>query len=277
MRLPAALALVVAAALITAAPAGAEVPDASCSASINNAASGPGNLRYAQTFTAVNSGTLTRAEIAIQRQAGSNGDYLVQILTVDGSGFPTNTVLAATTIVDASVPDGPSTLAAVFASPVEVVAGQQYAVMVTRPGSTDLRLRISSGGPCAGQMFASANQTNPFSLFLGGGHDMVFATFVEPPAAAAADTTAPDTTITGGPKSKEKKGKATFTFTSDEAAVTFECSLDGGPFEPCTSPHEVKVKKGKHTLAVRARDAAGNADGSPATRDWKVQKKKRKR
>ena len=92
------------------------------------------------------------------------------------------------------------------------------------------------------------------------------------------DRTAPDTTIIVGPKSKTKKKKATFEFSGTDARTVagFECSLDGGAFAACTSPHKVKVNKGKHTLSVRAVDAAGNADASPATDDWKVKRKKKK-
>ena len=93
------------------------------------------------------------------------------------------------------------------------------------------------------------------------------------------DTSPPDTQITSGPKAKTKKKQATFEFTGTDArAVTgFECSLDGGAFAACTSPHTVKVKKGKHTFSVRAADTNGNRDGTPATYDWKVKKKKKKK
>jgi DNA-binding beta-propeller fold protein YncE len=97
-------------------------------------------------------------------------------------------------------------------------------------------------------------------------------------AGAAADTAPPDTQIGDGPKAKVKtkkrKKKATLEFSSTEAGSTFECSLDGGAFEPCTSPHTEKVKKGKHSFEVRARDAAGNVDPTPASYDWKVKRKK---
>jgi len=93
---------------------------------------------------------------------------------------------------------------------------------------------------------------------------------------AVADCVTPETQITKGPKDKTRKRKATFEFSSSEPNVSFECSLDGKPFVSCLSPDTVKVKKGKHSFAVRARDAAGNLDGSPASDDWKV-KKKRKR
>jgi hypothetical protein len=95
-------------------------------------------------------------------------------------------------------------------------------------------------------------------------------------AASQSDCAPPDTTITGQPKAKTKKKQATFEFTSSEPGSTFECSLNGAPFTSCTSPHEVKGKKGKNSFAVRAKDAAGNVDGSPATFDWKVKKKKKK-
>lgn len=95
--------------------------------------------------------------------------------------------------------------------------------------------------------------------------------------APPADTTPPETTITKGPKRKSKKRKATFAFVSSESGSTFECSLDRGAFEACDSTLKLtKLKRRKHVLAVRAIDAAGNADATPASAKWKV-KKKRKR
>jgi len=96
------------------------------------------------------------------------------------------------------------------------------------------------------------------------------------PSGPEADTTPPDTTITGHPKDKTKKKTASFEFTSSEPGSTFECKLDDGSFEPCSSPKEYKVKKGKHTFAVRAKDGAGNLDPTPATDSWKVKKRRKK-
>ena len=89
------------------------------------------------------------------------------------------------------------------------------------------------------------------------------------------DTTAPDTTITKHPNAKTRKKQATFEFTASEPGATFECSLDGKPFATCSSPDTFKVKKGKHSFEVRAHDAAGNVDSSPASDDWKVKRNKR--
>ncbi len=102
-----------------------------------------------------------------------------------------------------------------------------------------------------------------------------------PPGGGSADTRAPETEITEAPKkkvkSKKKKVKVTFGFSADEPGSSFECSLDGDPFEPCTSPDKEKVKKGKHTFGVRAKDAAGNVDSTPAEDGFKVRKKKKKK
>lgn len=97
-----------------------------------------------------------------------------------------------------------------------------------------------------------------------------------PVAGGGGDTTAPDTTITKAPKKKTKRKKAKFEFTSTESNSTFLCSLNGGEFESCASPHKVKGKKGRNTFVVEAVDAAGNVDGTPATYRWKVKKKKKK-
>jgi len=90
------------------------------------------------------------------------------------------------------------------------------------------------------------------------------------------DCAGPETTITKRPKDKTKKKQATFEFSSGEPGSPFECSLNGGPFEPCTSPDTVKGKKGKNHFEVRAKDALGNT-GSPASDDWKVKKRKKKK
>jgi hypothetical protein len=87
----------------------------------------------------------------------------------------------------------------------------------------------------------------------------------------------PETTIVKGPKKKTTKRKTTFEFISSEAGSTFECKLDKGEFAPCSSPHKVKVKKGKHTFQVRAIDAEGAVDPTPAARVWKVKKKRKRR
>jgi 3-phytase len=87
----------------------------------------------------------------------------------------------------------------------------------------------------------------------------------------AADTTPPETTIDSGPTGTVGSGSASFTFSSSEAGSTFECALDGKPFGACASPMAyTNLASGEHTFQVRATDAAGNVDATPASRTWTV-------
>jgi hypothetical protein len=86
------------------------------------------------------------------------------------------------------------------------------------------------------------------------------------------DTIAPDTAITSGPAAVTNKTNASFKFTSTEKGGTFACSLDGGAFAACTSPSSYNgIALGNHTFQVRATDAAGNTDPTPASYNWTVQ------
>jgi CSLREA domain-containing protein len=85
------------------------------------------------------------------------------------------------------------------------------------------------------------------------------------------DTTAPETSITTGAAASTTSTSAVFVFTASEAGSTFECSLDGEPFESCASPvTETGLALGPHTFAVQATDPAGNTDASPAEHSWTV-------
>src|SRR5262245_13462551 len=185
-RVPVALVAVLAAAGLAAPPAAsAAAPDASCSSPSAAVAGQPANNRGAQTFTAQNTGALTRAQVEIDK-IGSPGDWILSINAVDGSGIPTNTVLGTTTIPDSSVPNGVGTLTADFAAPAAVTAGHQYAVVFTRPTSDPLRIRYSIVNACPGDAWFSFSQTGPFEYVCVNPNvcDLVFAVFVEPPPGA---------------------------------------------------------------------------------------------
>ena len=87
------------------------------------------------------------------------------------------------------------------------------------------------------------------------------------------DTVVPETTITAGPR-KYGTAIATFEFESNEKSAMLECSLDGTQFATCASPKTYTgLSKGKHSFRVRAVDGAGNADPTPARREWQVDRK----
>jgi hypothetical protein len=85
------------------------------------------------------------------------------------------------------------------------------------------------------------------------------------------DNAAPQTTITKAPQGEIQKDSAKFKFRSNEGGSTFECKLDGKPFKRCSSPRTYKnLDEGKHKFQVRATDAAGNTDGTPAKAKFRV-------
>jgi hypothetical protein len=90
------------------------------------------------------------------------------------------------------------------------------------------------------------------------------------------DVTPPDTTITDGPSGQTDSTTPSFSFTSDDASATFRCRLDGpgatsGSEQPCGSPAVVgPLADGAYTFSVRAVDARGNADDTPASRTFSV-------
>jgi hypothetical protein len=86
------------------------------------------------------------------------------------------------------------------------------------------------------------------------------------------DLTPPQTIITRGPKKKTRKRKPSFSFAASELGSRFQCQLDSGPFQPCTSPFRspAKLKFRKHTFRVQAIDPANNVDGTPAVLKFKV-------
>ena len=251
--------------------------DANCPGPGNNGAGTSGDSRYAQTFIAVNSGQLTTATYFLTKTAGP--DFRYDILPVSGGSPAATGALGSATIADAAIPNStPDTPATgVFSPAVTVTAGQEYALAISRDGGPTWFMDGDTGNICPGSLFYSDTQTDPFGP--GGAFDAIYSTNVEPlppPAEDAPDTAPPDTQIAKGPKSKTNSKTATFEFVSTEAGSSFQCALNGGPFASCASPHPVKGKKGSNTFSVRATDAAGNTDATPATATWKVKKKKKK-
>jgi DNA-binding beta-propeller fold protein YncE len=81
----------------------------------------------------------------------------------------------------------------------------------------------------------------------------------------------PQTTITRGPSGETVDRTPTYRFTSSEANSTFQCKVDKGVWKSCTSPRTLaKQSYGKHVFKVRARDAVGTFDPTPAKRRFKV-------
>jgi hypothetical protein len=140
----------------------------------------PATTRFAQTFTAAQSGSLLQIQLQVVKNADSTGDYVVDLLAASGGG-PTNTVLATATISNASVPVGASTLTASFSGP-PLVAGTRYAAAISRPGGNQLGPGNRPGSPCPGSAFSQTpTGTGAFEEFtVQGGIDLIATVTVLP-------------------------------------------------------------------------------------------------
>ncbi len=92
----------------------------------------------------------------------------------------------------------------------------------------------------------------------------------------AVDATGPDTQIGSGPAASTTQTTAAFTYAGSPAgdATRFECSLDAAAFTACPASGQgySGLALGPHSFAVRAADALGNLDATPATSAWTVTK-----
>lgn len=138
--------------------------------------------------------------------------------------------------------------------------------------------RLDTGGfsPCSSPREYSGLSNGPHTFMVratdgAGNTDLAPATQAFVVDVASSDTTPPDTTITSGPTGTITTSSASFGFGSTESGSSFECRLDSGSFSDCSSPKAHSgLADGAHTFYVRATDAAGNPDASPASRSFTV-------
>lgn len=125
-----------------------------------------------------------------------------------------------------------------------------------QPGTYDVKVTVTDSAGKTGSATAS------IEVLAAGGNN--------PPPPIA-----PNTKITKKPAKKTKNKKATFKFISSLAGSKFECRLDKAGWSNCKSPKKLKLRRGKHTLRVRA--IKGDLlDKTPAKYTWKVKKAKKK-
>jgi hypothetical protein len=193
------------------------------------------------------SGTVTQVKLRLYKRSGSPSEpFRVQSSpcswnqsTVTWNSRPTLGAVLATL---SGYPTGAGWVE--FALPVSSVAQGQRCFAITKPSSSGAFITADD-----------LQAPNPSQI--------VITTLV--------DTTPPDTTITAGPSGSTASTAASFSFTSSESGSSFQCSLDAASFQPCTSPTTYQgLAAADHQFSVRAIDAAGNVDPTPATRVWTV-------
>ena len=104
---------------------------------------------------------------------------------------------------------------------------------------------------------------------LAGTSDVAIARYL---GDARPDPGLPNTQITSAPPASTTATSAQVVFTSPSSGATFECRMDNGAYEPCTSPVGYdNLLPGTHTVAVRASTATGT-DPTPDSTSWTIKK-----
>lgn len=137
-------------------------------------------LDYGQTFTTGATGSLTEVDLLVGTDPSQGGTVSVQIRTVDGEGRPTSNVLATTSLASSQLPSSTSWVTFAFATPAEVVAGAQYAIILRAPDNV-VGWEASSSNPYAGGALYASPDGAPYVPIDNYDDDGTFRTYVTPP------------------------------------------------------------------------------------------------
>ncbi len=197
----------------------------------------------------------------------TNGAHTFQVRAVDTFGNVDPSPASRSFTVDTVAPD--TTITSGPAGPTNDTT-PTFAFTSTEAGTFECRVDTAAFAACTSP-FTTAALTNGAHTFQVRATDAAGNVNASPASRSfTVDTVAPDTTITSGPAGPTNDTTPTFAFTSTEAG-TFECRVDTAAFAACTSPFTTAaLTNGAHTFQVRATDAAGNVDASPASRSFTV-------
>ncbi|MER2997777.1 Ig-like domain-containing protein, partial [Pontibacter populi] len=207
----------------------------------------------------------------------TDGAHTIKVRAVDGANNFDATPATYTWTVDTQAPGVPVVLA-----PEEDALLNKNKPTISGTAEAGATVKVFEGSTQIGTATAGTNGSWSFvpgTALTEGEHKLTAeATDVAGNTSASSavrsftiDTKAPETTIASAPPTITNSKSAEFSFTSNETGVTYEASLDGAPFATVSNPVTFNnLQDGSHTFKVRAIDAAGNIDSSPATHTWTI-------
>lgn len=216
------------------------------------------------TFTAQMDGGGYVAVTSPKTYSGlADGKHTFQVRATDPSNNTDPTPASLTFLVDTIAPS-----TSITAGPSGLINNSNPSFSFTSPdGTATFQVQMDGGG------YTAATSPKNYSGLSNGTHTFQVRA-VDPagnigsPASRSitVDTVSPDTTITQGPPGITGSPTATFDFISSEVNSTFQAQLDGAAYTLTSSPITYNgLSDGSHTFQVRAIDAAGNTDASPAS------------
>ena len=198
----------------------------------------------------------------------ADGNHTFEVQTADaaGNGGP---ITSRLWLIDTIPPSGTPVIGGSPSDPTN-----QTTASLTLTGAV-----VGETYACSldGAAFAACTSPHALAALAEGAHtvrvhlaDAVGNTGANATVSWTVDTTPPATapSVSGLPTRPTNSGTATVVFTGD-AGSTFHCKLDTGVGGGCTSPLNLALADGTHTLEVRQVEAAGNA-GPISSTVWTV-------
>ncbi len=199
----------------------------------------------------------------------ADGNHTILVRAVDPLGFRDPSPASYTWAIDTDAPE--TTIDTTEPNPTSDTTGE-FAFSSDDAGAT-FQCRIDGGGYAA----CAASFTTP--VLADGSHTIdvrAVDTAGNVDATPASytwiiDTTAPNTTIQTAEPNPTSDTTGEFVFTSNDNTASFQCQIDGGGYAACAANYTTPaLTGGSHTIDVRAVDAAGNVDATPASYTWTV-------
>lgn len=119
--------------------------------------------RYAQTFTATRTASITSADVQIGTVPAGT-DFTVEIRSVDANGAPTTTVLGSGQILDVPLTTSVfRTFTAIFNPVIPLVEGTRYALVLADQTNSGYSAALRTGNACAGSLFTDPAANGTFT------------------------------------------------------------------------------------------------------------------
>lgn len=218
------------------------------------AASGPPTVKSLVVQGELKSGGTVTVTVALARAKSARRAKVSLVLSRDRRYAKGDLVLAAVNLVQ----------------PRRGVAKKKVAVRLPAAGNWFL-LACTAKSSCKSAPLAVA-AAGPGPVSPGPAPGPVQSDSGGGPVPPAPDQTPPETSFSENPGAYAPTRTPRFAFVSSEAGSSFECSVGGATFSACTSPVTLgPLTEGPgYSFEVRATDAAGNVDPSPAAQSFAI-------
>jgi hypothetical protein len=252
-------------------------PSTSTSASFSFSGNDGSGTGVASLQCKLDTGNYATCATPVSYTGLSEGSHTFSVRAIDAAGNVDPTPASYTWVIDITAPD-----TTITANPASLTTSTNASF--TFSGSDGNGTGVASF-ECQldGAGYAACTTPQTLTSLSEGSHTFSVRAIdeagnVDPTPASytwVIDTTAPDTTIDSNPTNPSASTNASFSFSGSDGngtgVASFECQLDGAGYAACTTPQTLTgLSEGSHTFSVRAIDAAGNVDPTPASYTWVV-------